>query len=385
MSKRVVRKPDGGSGALSSAQPACELQANDASFRILFMNNPQPMWVFDHETQHFLEVNQAAIHRYGYSREEFMAMRISDIRPPEEVPRLLEDVAQARSGLQYSGQWRHTLKNGTLVEVEINSHTLTFSGRDAELVVVHDVTDRNRAEQALRESEERYRELIQGVKDYAICMLSPVGHVVSWNLGAERIKGYKAQEIIGGHFSRFYAPEDVQAGEPERALQQAIAQGRDENEGWRVRKDGSRFWANVVLTAVRDPKGELRGFSKIVRDITERRRADEALKLAEQKYRQIFEEAMIGIFQSTPDGRILSANPAMAHIYGYDSPEEMMACITDVRAQLYVDPTRRDELQRLLQEKGVVQHFELQAYRKDGSKMWLSANARAVRIGGRGS
>jgi len=381
MSKRVVRKPDARSGPPTSPSPEPGLQENDASFRILFMNNPQPMWVYDLKTLQFLEVNHAATHNYGYSREEFLAMRITDIRPPEDVPRLLADVASARMGFQYSGQWRHTLKNGKVVDVEVTSHTLVFGGRDAELIVVQDVTDRNQAEQALRESEERYRELIQSVKDYAIYMLSPSGHVISWNQGAERITGYKAQEIIGSHVSRFCPPEDLKDSDHAHALQQAAAQGRCELEGWRMRKDGSRFWAHMIVTAVRNREGSLHGFSKITRDITERKRADEALKRAEQKYRQIFEEAMVGIFQSTPDGRLLSANPAMAHLYGYESPEQMMASVTDVRAQLYVDPRRRDEFKRLLQENGAVQHFEIQVFRKDGSKMWLSANARAVRIG----
>lgn len=340
------------------------------------------MWVYDLETLQFLEVNDAAIRHYGYSRDEFLAMRITDIRPPEDVPRLLEDLAQTRGNLQYSGQWRHTLKNGKVIDVEVTSYTLKFAERDAELVVVQDVTDRTRAEQALRESEERYRELIQGVKDYAICMLSPSGQVISWNQGAERIKGYTAQEIIGSHFSRFYPAEDAQNGAPERALQQAVALGRHEREGWRVRKDGSRFFANVVLTTVRDQKGVLHGFSKITRDITERKRTEEALKYAEQKYRLIFEDAIIGIFQSTPDGRLLSANPAMAQLYGYASPEEMMADVSDVRAQLYVDPLRRDEFKRLIHEQGVVRHFEVEVYRRDGRKMWLAVNARAVQIGG---
>ena len=212
-----------------------------------------------------------------------------------------------------------------MVEVEIISHSLTFGGRGAELVVVHDVTERNLVEKALRESEERYRELIQGVKDYAIFMLSPSGQVVSWNQGAERIKGYKAGEIIGSHFSRFYSAEDVESGAPERHLQQAISDGRHEQQGWRVRKDGSRFWADVVFTAVRDQKGELRGISKITRDITERKEAHEALKRAEHKYRQIFDEAVIGIFQSSPDGQYLTVNPALARMLGYDSPENLSA------------------------------------------------------------
>jgi PAS domain S-box-containing protein len=137
----------------------------------------------------------------------------------------------------------------------------------------------NRAEDvtALQQSEERFRLLVDSVKDYAILILDPKGHVTSWNQGAARIKGYLSEEIIGQHFSRFYPPEDVARGKPEMELRVAAAEGRFEDEGWRLRKDGSRFWANVVITALRDPSGGLRGFAKVTRDITERKRAETLL------------------------------------------------------------------------------------------------------------
>ncbi|WP_457108580.1 MHYT domain-containing protein [Methylobacterium sp. P5_C11] len=130
---------------------------------------------------------------------------------------------------------------------------------------------------ALRASEERFRLLLQGVKDYAIFMLDTEGRIANWNAGAERIKGYSAQEIIGSHLSRFYTPEDLQVGFPAAALETAAQEGRFEAEGWRVRKDGSRFWANVVIDAIRDEQGQLVGFAKVTRDITERKQAQEAL------------------------------------------------------------------------------------------------------------
>jgi PAS domain S-box-containing protein len=142
-------------------------------------------------------------------------------------------------------------------------------------VLLRDIAARKRTERELQESEERFRLLVNGVRDYAIFMLDSSGQVASWNQGAERIKGYKANEIVGRHFSCFYPPEDVQNGNPERELQRAIAEGHYEEEGWRIRKDGSRFWANVVITALRDGTGKLRGFSKITRDVTEHRRAEE--------------------------------------------------------------------------------------------------------------
>ena len=147
----------------------------------------------------------------------------------------------------------------------------------AGLVIFQEMGRRHRAEGALRAGEERFRLLVTGVKDYAILMLDPEGRVASWNAGAERIKGYHAEEILGKHLSVFYPAEEVERGKPHFELRVAAREGRIEDEGWRVRKDGSQFWANVVITALRDEKGRLRGFAKVTRDMTERRRAEEDL------------------------------------------------------------------------------------------------------------
>jgi PAS domain S-box-containing protein len=141
--------------------------------------------------------------------------------------------------------------------------------------VTRDLTERRATEETLRVSEERFRLLVQGVRDYAIFMLSPSGDIVSWNEGARSIKGYTAAEIIGKHFSTFYPAEDIKSGKPAFELLVAGKEGRFEDEGWRLRKDGTRFWANVVISAVRNPAGELIGFAKVTRDLTERRAAQE--------------------------------------------------------------------------------------------------------------
>lgn len=145
-------------------------------------------------------------------------------------------------------------------------------------VVMRDRTERKRVDEELRRHQELFRVLVQGVADYAIFMLDPEGYVSSWNSGAERIKGYQPDDIIGRHYSAFYTPEDAAAGEPQRNLQAALAEGRVEREGWRVRKDGSRFWAHVIIDRITSAQGELVGFAKVTRDVTEQRAAQKALE-----------------------------------------------------------------------------------------------------------
>src|SRR6266851_6020694 len=170
----------------------------------------------------------------------------------------------------------------------VTSVTLLVLG----VAVMTSVLDRHFAAQRLQldASERRYQSLVEGVRDYAIFMLTPEGRVASWNLGAERLKGYRAEEIVGQNFSCFFTELDVADGKPERELKTAIAEGRAEDEGWRVRKDGSRFWADVFMTVLRDTEGQLQGFSKIVRDVTERKRAEESLRDLSARLMQIQDE-----------------------------------------------------------------------------------------------
>ena len=246
--------------------------------RSFFDAIPYPVWVFDWETLAIKDVNQSAIASYGYSRKEFLLLTIKDLRPSEDVPALLEHIRNSPNGAGTTGTWRHRKKDGAIIDVEVTTGVVQFDHRDARLAIAANITQRKQMEEALRESDEKLRLLVGGVQEYAILMLDLEGRVTTWNEGAERIKGYRAEEIIGQHFSKFYTPEAAALGKPALELKKAAEQGRFEEEGWRVRKDGSRFWASVVVTPLRDRTGQLRGFAKVTRDITERKQIEEQLE-----------------------------------------------------------------------------------------------------------
>ncbi|HEX8694608.1 MAG TPA: PAS domain-containing sensor histidine kinase [Longimicrobium sp.] len=223
-----------------------------------------------------LSWNAGAKRLKGYTREEIVGRHFSTFYPPEDLaagkPAWELEVAAREGRLEDEG-WR-VRKDGTLFWANVVITALhDASGALVGFAkVTRDLTDRRRAEEQLRQSEERFRLLVHSVKDYAIFSLDPDGYVTSWNEGAQRIKQYTEREIVGRHFSLFYPPED--RGKPPRLLKEAEREGRVEDEGWRVRKDGERFWADVVITALRDARGELVGFAKVTRDLTDRRAAE---------------------------------------------------------------------------------------------------------------
>ena len=221
---------------------------------------------------------QSAERMYGWTKEEVLGQSTFELLKTE-CPLPLEEVQKIllRDG-HWEGELSHAKKDGTRITVA--SHwTLQRDETGSPvgwLQINKDITEERRAEEARRESEEGFRLLVDGVKDYAIFRLDPLGQVVTWNPAASRIKGYLKEEIIGKHFSVFYPPEDIASGKPEEALRIAAQEGRYEEEGWRIRKDGSRFLASVIITALRDEPGHLRGFAKVTGDITERRAAEKA-------------------------------------------------------------------------------------------------------------
>jgi PAS domain S-box-containing protein len=234
-------------------------------------------------TGHVVSWNAGAERMNGYSAAEIIGQHFSVFYPPDALARdwpATELVIAAREGRLENEGWR-VRKDGT--QFWANVIITPLRSPDGVLLgfgkVSRDLTERRRSEQQLQESEERFRLIVESVIDYAIFMLDPQGHIVSWNAGAQRIKGYAADEIIGRHFSDFYPAEAVARGWPSYELQEAERVGRFEDEGWRVRKDGTMFWANVTITALRGPDGGLRGFAKVTRDMTERKANEDRIRL----------------------------------------------------------------------------------------------------------
>ena len=232
---------------------------------------------------YFLSVNPAWSNLLGWTEYEIKSLHVSELRHPDDAPAGIAARARLAQGVQtvrIENRFRH--RDGSWRWL-----SWTMTADDGLIYVAgRHITAEKEASAALRESDRQFRSLVSGVTDYALYMLDPGGTVASWNSGAERIKGYTAEEIIGRHFSEFYTAEDKKSGAPNRALSIAAATGRFEAEAWRVRKDGSLFWANVVIDAIHDETGNLIGFAKITRDITERRNAQEALDRAHQQLAQ---------------------------------------------------------------------------------------------------
>ena len=209
--------------------------------------------------------------------------------------------------------------------------------------------------------DELFRLLVESVRDYAVYALDPQGHVISWNEGARRLKGYEEEEILGKDFSRFFPPEDIARGKPEMELREAARLGRYEDEDWRVRKDGTRFWANVVITALRDSGGRLVGYAKVTRDLTERKRAEERVRF-EARLLDAVEHALVA---TDPEGRIVYWNPEAQKLYGWKSAEVRGRNILDVTMAPEQRQKATEVMERLKRRKSWSGEFLVK--HKDGS------------------
>ncbi|HUJ60971.1 MAG TPA: PAS domain S-box protein [Kofleriaceae bacterium] len=274
--------------------------------------------------------NVGAERMTGFRAADIVGRPVSELYPEgeaEQCARQLATAARERRS-EIDGWWvRHdgSRFRATVVITVVCDAAGAVTGFT---LLLHNLGERERAESVRLEAEQRFRQIVESVRDYAIFMLDTHGRILTWNVGAERLKGYRAEEIIGRHFSVFYPKEEIESGKCERELEGAARDGRYEDEGWRLRKDGSRFWANVVISAVRDSHGHLVGFSKVTRDLTERKRAedDRARRLAAEHANRAKDEflAMLGHELRNPLAPISTALQLMRLRGGEPSKEQQV-------------------------------------------------------------
>jgi PAS domain S-box-containing protein len=264
-------------------------------------------------TGHVATWNTGAQRLKGYAADEIVGKHFSVFYPHEDKGKCPIELEGAVKDGRFEDEGWRVRKDGTKFWANVVITALfDETGRHVGFgKVTRDLTERKAAEEARVASEERFRFLVESIRDYAIFILDPTGHVSTWNIGAERIKGYKAHEIIGSHFSKFYPEEDVRAGKCELELDVATREGVFEDEGWRVRKDGSKFWASVLISAIRDRSGKLIGFSKVTRDLTDRKRIEDerTARLAAEQANRAKDEflAMLGHELRNPMAPIVTA------------------------------------------------------------------------------
>ncbi len=247
-----------------------------AALENLFDVSPDAIFVTDAQGV-IRGANPRAAELFGHTQAELLGQPIENLVPPRfrrNHPSHRENYnAHPRARQMGAAMNLFGLrKDGTEFPVDIMLKPVETAAGPVVLSFVRDVTEQRAAQEAARRSDLQLRSLVEGVYDHAIYLLDREGSVMTWNPGAERIKGYRADEVLGLHFSRFFIEEDVERGRPAELLRRAAERGRIEEEGWRVRKDGSRFWANVILTAIRDDAGQLTGYAKVTRDFTDRKR-----------------------------------------------------------------------------------------------------------------
>ncbi len=294
------------------------LRENEKKYRLMFANNPQPMFIYDLETLAFLEMNNAAIHHYGYTREEFLSMTLKNIRPKEDIDALMKDVELTHLTYNPAGEWRHLKKNGELINVEINSHSITFNAREARHVMVKDITKLKQAKETLIASEIRYRRLFESAKDGILILNAETGKIVDVNPFLIDLLGYSKENFIGKEIWEIGFFKDIVANYDKFLELQKNKYVRyddlplEANDG---RKINVEFVSNVYLV------NNIKVIQCNIRDITQRKKAQAALLASEIKFRSFFENSMDAILLTISDGRILSANPAACKMFGYSEEE----------------------------------------------------------------
>ncbi len=339
-----------------------ELRESEKRYRELFQSNPHPMWVYDIGTLRFLAVNDTAVARYGFSREEFLAMTIRDIRPEEDVLRLLEDLAQPLPLVNKPETWQHRTKSGELIDVEIASHDLVLEGRPARIVVAYNVTERKQAEEALRKSETRLRAIIETEPECVKIVAGNLELLEMNQAGLAMLQASSLAEARQKTLLEFIVPEHRTAFEDLHKLVMNGGSGRLEFE--LIGLKGTRRWLETSAAPLRNAAGEVRQLLGITRDVTERKQAEQALRESEAKYRQLIEQASDGIVITDIEGNYILVNSYGCELLGYTETELLGLNARDT----YIEEEREIHARRIEQVRtGETLRFERMVRRKDGS------------------
>ena len=357
-----------------SRQSDQPVPAGEARSRLLFDANPLPMWVYDCETLRFLDVNDAAITRYGYSRDEFLERRITDIRPAEDRPRLEQHLAEERPKLKQSGPWRHRFKDGRIIEVEVASHLVDWNGRRAALVAVQDITDRKQAAESLRESEERFRSAFEHAP-LGMCLTARDGRFLQVNAALSQMLGYSERELLDGAWQNLTYPPDMQRSK--QALQHFMLgeAGSVEFEKRYVHKDGNPLWVRLRISVVKDGKGAPSHFITHVEDIRERKAAEEVLRASEARFRALVENGLDVVYLLDLAGTVRYVGSSMPRVTGYTEEEYLGRRLSD-----FVHPDHREGVRKmlpqLLKDPGHTLGGECLCLHKNGSWRWFEFTLR---------
>jgi PAS domain S-box-containing protein len=320
------------------------LQKQNEEYRILFESNPCPMYVCAEGTLEFLAVNQAAVKHYGYSHEEFLGMTILDIRPAEDVPALLAYVAEHPERNDEAGAWKHRKKDGSIIDVEVNWQKLDFAGRPAYMVMANDITEQRRTEIAMRESEERYRELFENANDI-IYTIDLAGNFTSLNQTGERLTGYPQVEALAMNITQVVAPSQLSIVRENLARKIESNDTSSVYETEIITKSGRHLPLELSSRLIYQD-GRPVGVQGIARDISARKGAEEALKDSEEKFRSIVETTNEWIWAIDLEGNHTYTNPAIEQILGYKTEEILGSNVLD-----FVHGSDRVELEKLLEQR----------------------------------
>ena len=349
---------------LLKANELAILHESEEKYSYLFANNPQPMWIYDLDTLAFLEVNDAAIHHYNYTREEFLSMTLKDIRPKEDIDELLKDVELTRKLYNPAGEWRHLKKNGEIIHVEIISHEITYEGRKARHVMINDITGRKLAEEAFYKSEERSRHALDHMLE-GCQVLGFDWEYIYLNRSAEIHNRRPNEELIGKRYMDMWP--GIEETEVFKLIKQTLEKRVSSHfENKFLFPDGSLGWFDLSIQPVPE------GVFILSIDITERKKVENDLQESEEKYRLISDNSDDWIYWIAPDGNLKYISPACERVTGY-SPDEFSSR-PELNYEIVFDADKEivKRHTQLIKEDDIPHNMEFRITTKDGEMRWIS-------------